>query len=44
MVNRSVNGKKIILLLLAMFFYAWLIEAVVYGGDFLPHAFKDIIH
>lgn len=44
MVNRSVNGKKIILLLLAMFFYAWLIEAVVYGGDFLPHTFKDIIH
>lgn len=44
MVNRSVNGKKIVLLLLAMFFYAWLIEAVVYGGNFLPHTFKDIIH
>lgn len=43
MVNRSVNGKKIVLLLLAMFFYDWLIEAVVYGGNFLPPTFKGVL-
>ena len=43
MVNRSVNWKKLVLLLMAMFFYAWYIEAVVYGANLLPHTLTKII-
>ena len=43
MVNRSVNWKKLVLLLMAMFFYAWCIEAVGYGANLLPHKLTDII-
>lgn len=43
LVNRSVNWKKLVLLLMAMFFYAWCIEVMVYGANLLLHTITKII-
>lgn len=43
MINRSLHWRKLALLLMTMFFYSWVIEAIVYGGNFLPHTFGDLV-
>lgn len=43
MVNRSLHWQKLILLLAAMLFYSWVIEAIVYGGQLLPYTLKSLV-
>lgn len=43
MINRSVNGKKIVLLLFTCCIYSWIIEIVAFGILFIPHTIGDIV-
>ena len=43
MIGHAVHWRKLVLLLLAQLFYAWLIAGVVYGGHFLPYTMKDLV-
>ena len=44
MFGRQVNYKKIALLTCTMFFYSWVIGAVLYGSNFFPLSIKDVVH
>lgn len=42
MINREMHYKKLFLLIIAMFFYAWVIAAVFYGFHLEPATFNKI--
>lgn len=44
MVDREQRWKKLGMLLATMFFYSWVIEAIVYGGGFLQPTGKSVLH